>query len=152
MHGFFCFLLIYVFISHGCDWWWFRFSTSGFVVGTVPPAEITRPFWLRPSGALPGCACQCHLWATAGLSQHRVIIHHCHKHLGTNPSLSLKASLGLPLPLASRKGEFLGSPCSLPCALQKVLRSQLYTVISPPSCKHDLLLFLIIDSECRVVP
>lgn len=28
----------------------------------------------------------------------------------------------------------------------------IYTVVSPPSCKHDLLLFLIIDAEYRVAP
>lgn len=60
-----------------------------------------------------------------------MIIHHYRRHLWANPSLYLKASFGLHFPLANGKEELLGSPCSLPCALQKVLRSQLYALLFP---------------------
>lgn len=110
----FCFLLIHAFFLHSCDWWLFCFSTSGYVVGTVPHAEIILPFWLTPSGVF-----QCVSLSRPPVSHFRGCFQH--ECLWANPPLHLKATFGLWSQLAKGKGQLLCSARSLPCALQMVL-------------------------------
>lgn len=82
-----------------------------------------------------------------------MIIHHYRRHLWANPFLYLKASFGLHFPVANGKEELLGSPLfTALCPPEGSKEPIICTVVSLPPCKHDLLLLLIIDSECRVVP